>query len=779
MTIITLLETNNIIIQRLTESSDVMLSGVANWPIMSSYIFSSMISYGSIYIITTKNVVNPLTTKPCRYLFFFGDGISIIPSSNELIPMIGLPNGALFGSSEYIGPSLPGIFNDTITPFIAKEIHQVSIISGGSLYSINDLIIVPGKTFTIGILKVTNVDDSGNILDVSILVPGTYIDITNISTPIQYSIGSARFNILFSNVSLQPVSSGYEIDEINLVLYGAGYYVNQFITFNGGTVSYPIIRVISIDSNGGIGTFELLSRGIYTVSPNDLNNIPATYFMEGFVDTTNAIFSITLRPLTRPLYNPQTLLSIDIHSSGSKYVAPSLNVISGGSYTSPAIIAINAIVDNVLSDISLIDGGMYTSLPPLPAKSKTGDATFSFSTVENNLSTILYQAFEININNAGNNYEENLIITFSDGIFTIPCIIRIDEVSSTGSILTFSVLNFGSFSILPYDISNIHVNVGPATFSGSFIPIPPNYSNVYLQQLITSQTPTDGSGNIPPDNGLGLSVPYNSPLFLNELGESLNVISFCAQWTDVFQYFSSNITITQASKCSESLYFYKSLDQLTAEDMSIILDSNPNMLQYFISHQQNISPYAHFAISRNPNIISLLANHSLLTHSMIETALSNNGALLKYFINNPKLSNDLIMLALSNNGNAIQFVSSYINLTLDMIITAINQSPSSLKYIINNPKITHQMISRILTNNPDQIPYVVDSIKLTTEIIEDILSQDGNSIQYIVNSTNQILLTPKLMRMVVSQNQTNLQYIAYNANLPSDLITLAQQLGYL
>lgn len=165
----------------------------------------------------------------------------------------------------------------------------------------------------------------------------------------------------------------------------------------------------------------------------------------------------------RPIHIDITsgVVQVTITNAGTGYLqAPVVNV-SGGNPTAPASLrSYLSTWGNIVDVSNTTSGSGYGVQPSVSIVSLGSGAT---------VGTITYQTVSVVIQNAGTNYHLGDIISIVGGTGT-PTTARISEVDGSGSILSLTLINPGSYTVLP-PVTNAPTTVIPGGGAGATVNI--------------------------------------------------------------------------------------------------------------------------------------------------------------------------------------------------------------------------------------------------------------------------------------------------------------------
>lgn len=318
-----------------------------------------------------------------------------------------------------------------------------TILSPGTKYLIGEEIIIPGTSFK-GVsptndikIKVLDVGDfDGRIVRFS--STGTF---PSQSTSYTNLVGS-RFTNGSANFNVTPGASTYTI---SLLASGTGYIVGQKLNLPGSLFKRKspqndiLISITGVNGSGEITTFT--SSGSPTVSTFDdipgYKNISASFtFLQGLPGLPNG-----------------KNFMIVIADGGVSYKVNDILVFEGRRFA-----GLSPVNDIVITVTAVNSSGTITDFTYSGTPSTTGTYGFTLNPYPNNSATFTFSNitggsnYTCAIKNGGSKYRvgDRLFITgtsFTGATSpTNDFMIKVNSVSSTGAILTFSVE--GSFSFL-------------------------------------------------------------------------------------------------------------------------------------------------------------------------------------------------------------------------------------------------------------------------------------------------------------------------------------------
>jgi hypothetical protein len=220
-----------------------------------------------------------------------------------------IPKPSLTASDKVVG----------LTNTSSSQVNTAVINSGGTGYSVSDLLTINGGSGTQAILQVTNVS-LGVITAISIQNPGSYsVTPIPIAAAVTGGTGSgATFNLTFTAMQDNAIFDGISlsrqgaynlgsginqiqgddwenksfaqgIETLVINTPGSGYAVGDFVSLFGGTSNFSSdIRINTIGVGGSVTQFGVYSRGSYTVIPGT-NNVPTSTLSGG----TGLTFDVT------------------------------------------------------------------------------------------------------------------------------------------------------------------------------------------------------------------------------------------------------------------------------------------------------------------------------------------------------------------------------------------------------------------------------------------------------------------------------------------------------
>jgi hypothetical protein len=247
---------------------------------------------------------------------------------------------------------------------------------------------------------------------------------------------------------------------------GTGYAVDDLLFLSGGDGVSAVFRVAQT-VNGAVTQVIIEQAGAYVVLPT-LLAAPITSDQEGFGCTLNLSMGIT---------------QIDVQSAGTGYVNPPLITITGGGGVGAAATAtINA---GTVSQIVITQSGSgYTSTPAVSLTTGAGaqaqaqlqptgvgaisvtDAGSTFTDVpqvvlnsrgiDATAHSVTLKVVGTQLINGGVNYSQGDLLLVSGGAYSQACVIQVLTTNLAGQILTFNIVNPGSYTAPPVlDFNNV------------------------------------------------------------------------------------------------------------------------------------------------------------------------------------------------------------------------------------------------------------------------------------------------------------------------------------
>lgn len=151
-----------------------------------------------------------------------------------------------------------------------NNVTAAAIQSGGTGYTVNDVLTVVGGTSTWPCtLKVTAVS-GGVITGVKILTSGAYT--VNPTNPVSVTGGtgaSATFNLTLNTGNWDINRNSKYAGLITIQSGGTGYAVGNILTVTGGTSVWPVQLLVTSVSSGVITGVSFYNRGNYSALPSN------------------------------------------------------------------------------------------------------------------------------------------------------------------------------------------------------------------------------------------------------------------------------------------------------------------------------------------------------------------------------------------------------------------------------------------------------------------------------------------------------------------------------
>lgn len=333
---------------------------------------------------------------------------------------------------------------------ITSGVSSIEITNNGSGYLQAPIVSFVGGDPTVPATATAYLSDWGSVVAVNNTTSGAgYTDLPTVSIVPQGS-GATAGTITFKCVSVTIGAAGQD------------YRVGDLMSVIGGTGLSSTIRVTDTNLSGGVTAVSIVNGGNYSVLPNVSNAATTVTPGGGQSCTVNLSFGIS---------------SIEILTAGTGYISAPRVVIDsntgvnaeayatlyGGSLheiiiTNPGYGYLN--VDSVLFDagsgatgqvilnpttVSSItltdDGGLtYTETPSVSITSQGSGAS---------VDTIIMKVVNVQLISGGKNYQVGDSLLISGGVTTENAWIRVQSISPTGAILTYTLENGGLYTALP------------------------------------------------------------------------------------------------------------------------------------------------------------------------------------------------------------------------------------------------------------------------------------------------------------------------------------------
>lgn len=392
---------------------------------------------------------------------------------------------APWGSIIAIANTTPGEgYNDTpsvqIVPqgsgasagTISYNVVGISINNAGSNYHFGDIITVVGGTGTAATAIITEVDNSGSIVAISLSNTGNYTTLptaSSASTTASPGGGtSATVNLTFGikSIAVANGGTGYTAPPRIVIQDGSGVNAIANAIVTGGSISsivitnsgYGYVGVSSIIFDSGTDATAIASMipvGVGTIS---IVNNSATYSTAPSV-TVSPVGSGAAAGLVY-----MKVVSCQLTGSGINYSKDDTLLIAGGSATENAWIRV-VTVDSAgrILTYTLENGGSYSALPGLesnPVNGGTGTlAAFNLS----------FGVESINVSSTGSGYITPPNVIISAPIEGTTALVDATVVSNV--VINFNVKNSGSgyITIPTVTISNGTGATAEATLSSTVV----------------------------------------------------------------------------------------------------------------------------------------------------------------------------------------------------------------------------------------------------------------------------------------------------------------------
>lgn len=316
----------------------------------------------------------------------------------------------------------------------------------------------------------------GGVHSVSVLNPGAGFTDVPITVVAPVGSGAAPGAITFKTVSVQAASAGL------------GYNVGDLINVVGGTGVPTVVRVTAT-LGGGVSSVVIDQAGNYSVLPT-LSSVSTSTTGTGSGCELNLVMGIA---------------SIAVLAAGFNYINPPLVTVSGGGgsgaqvtcvinggtvsafvilnagsgYTSTPAVSITSGLDaqvqlqlapTGVDFITIVDAGSsLTDVPVVTLDSQGVDALAGVVTLKVTSAQIV---------NGGVDYSQGDQLLVSGGAYTQSCVIQVLTVNTSGQIITFNIINNGSYVGVPILAAN---NVLGGSGSGASFDLSMGVNTIQVQ----------------------------------------------------------------------------------------------------------------------------------------------------------------------------------------------------------------------------------------------------------------------------------------------------------
>lgn len=324
---------------------------------------------------------------------------------------------------------------------------NITITNPGSGYLVAPNVqIIGGNAQNVATASAT-LSESGDLISVSVLTPGSYTDVPD------FNITSTGSNATISSVVFSAIS-------LSIVSAGVNYRVGDVIIAQGGVGTPTTASVTAVDNSGAVQAVSLNNPGAYTTLPELVN---------GFTVANPSIGTGCTLSLNMGISN------LIISSGGFGYVANPSVLIQGGSGQGASAIA-QVYGGSVVSTKIINAGQNYTSQPNVTITSGEGAELLGFLNPSNvasisipttnlynnvpeltivpngsglQLGNVMMQVVSCTLQSPGMNYNAGDVLNISGGLGSLSGVIYVNSVNIAGQILTYSLITSGIYSILP------------------------------------------------------------------------------------------------------------------------------------------------------------------------------------------------------------------------------------------------------------------------------------------------------------------------------------------
>jgi len=368
-----------------------------------------------------------------------GSGYLLAPTitftgGNPTVSATALANLANYGSVSSIAViSNGGGYTDVPTVSIVAQgagatagtvnmgVVAATVSAGGSSYRLNDTLTVLGGTGTAAVLTITDVDDTGAVLSVTVTSAGAYSVLPSLSGVSTIAIPSGgngctlNLNMGVASISVAAGGAGYTAQPFVSIISNSGTGTTATALVTAGTVvqvnitnpgsgytDIPSVEFISGENASAIAILQPTEVGNITVTNNGGNT---------YTDIPDVgIIAAGSGATAGQVYMSVTAVTLD--ASGVNYTVGDTLLVAGGAGSTNATIQVMGVgAQGQITGYVLTTGGIYRQLPPLVNNSVLGGtgtaATFNLT----------MSVYGVDVQNPGSGYvtPPTVVITDSTG----------------------------------------------------------------------------------------------------------------------------------------------------------------------------------------------------------------------------------------------------------------------------------------------------------------------------------------------------------------------------
>lgn len=339
-----------------------------------------------------------------------------------------------------------------IAILLQEGVNQINVQITGDGYIAAPTVIFNGGNPTTSAQATAYLQNYGSVYSVNLLTSGgNFTDVPNVTIdPVgqQCSLGPATFQVISATVVFG--GNNYNVGDLIYGIDGQGSrYVARVVTVNGGSVltviiqtpgNYTVLPVLSghvtSTSGFGAGCSLRLVMGIASIPVVSGGN---NYLVPPIVTITGSGTGATAIAVT----TGGAVTSIVVTTPGIGFVdQPTVLITSGSGATATARIVPTTVS---AATVTFDGGGSYSTTPNVTINTIGTGAT---------VLQVLMQTVSVDLVNAGVGYVQGDYLLVSGGVCSQSTTIQVLTTNASGNILTYNIINSGSYSTLPQLLSN-------------------------------------------------------------------------------------------------------------------------------------------------------------------------------------------------------------------------------------------------------------------------------------------------------------------------------------
>jgi len=335
---------------------------------------------------------------------------------------------------------------------VTQGVIQVIMTNNGDGYLTAPTVTPLGGAPTTAAQLQAYLNPAGSLHSVSMVNHGSnFTDVPTIAiTPLGTGAAAGSANFVVVSMTLAYGGSNYNVGDLLYVFGGSGVQATARVTsVNGGsvtginllsggnyTVLPNVINCLTTSSGIGSGCYLNLSMGIQSLS---VANPGINYVNQPVVNITGAGGT---GATATAILSAGGIGAFTITNTGSGYVnQPTVEILSG-----QAGVAIAQLQPTTVSLVEVLyPGNDFTYTPSVILESVgTGAAP----------SVVALKVVQLVMDNPGLGYVAGDLLQVSGGVGNGSCVIQVLTATTTGNILTWVMVNAGSYTTLPLTVSN-------------------------------------------------------------------------------------------------------------------------------------------------------------------------------------------------------------------------------------------------------------------------------------------------------------------------------------